>query len=233
MKQRHFEQQDVSNTEWISRRKARHVLTKSRAFSFGRSPRTRTKWQASVTKEASLRTISCSGKLNAFNSGTQDKRHETYKTDLSEKRDFNNEILRWQTKWSHSTDKKTSDTHRDSTLQHANPDLYPNVVTIITILLTMGVSTATPERSFSTMHRVKTYLRSTMKVERLAALALMHAYRDIPIYLCRSRDSRIFRQKEQTSSFRFFLSSTKISDTFATNVSIVRTLRCCCCWPQP
>ena len=135
------------------------------------------------------------GKLNAFNSGAQDKLHETYKTDLSKKRDLDNEILRWQTKWSHSTDKKPATL--TETLQHANPDLYPNVVTIITILLTMPVSTATPERSFSTMRRVKTYLRPTMKVERLAAPALMHAYRDIPIYLCRSRDSRIFRQKEQ------------------------------------
>ena len=46
-------------------------------------------------------------KLNAFNSGLQvDNLYETYKTDLSEKRDFDNEILRWQTKWSHSTDKK-------------------------------------------------------------------------------------------------------------------------------
>ena len=62
-----------------------------------------------------------------------------------------------------------------------HPDLYPNVVTIITILLTMPVSTATPERSFSTMRRVKTYLRSTMKTEQLSALALMHAYRDMPI----------------------------------------------------
>ena len=35
-------------------------------------------------------------------------------------------------------------------------DLYPNVATVLTILLTMPVSTATPERSFSTMRRVKT-----------------------------------------------------------------------------
>ena len=67
------------------------------------------------------------------------------------------------------------------TLQHTNPNLYSNVVTIITIVVTMPVSTATPERSFSTMRRVKTYLRSTMKTERIAALALMHAYRGIPI----------------------------------------------------
>ena len=45
----------------------------------------------------------------------------------------------------------------------------------------MPVSTDTPERSFSTMRRVKTYLRSKMETERLAALALMHAYRYIPI----------------------------------------------------
>ena len=109
-------------------------------------------------------------KLNAFNSGVQHMFYETYKTDLSEKRDFDNEMLRWQTKWSHSTDEKPV-THLTETLQHANPDLYRNVVTTTTILLTMPVSTATPERSFSTMRRVKTYLLSTKKTERLA---LMH-----------------------------------------------------------
>ena len=101
-------------------------------------------------------------------------------TDLSYKRDFDNEILRWKTKWSHSSDEKPV-THLTETLQHANRELYPNVVTIITIFLTMPLSTAPPERSFSTKRRVKTYLRSTVKTERLAALALMHACKDIPI----------------------------------------------------
>ena len=119
-------------------------------------------------------------KLNAFNSRVQDKLYETYKTDLSEKRDSDDEILRWQTKWCHSTDEKPV-TLTETPQQHANPDLYPNRVRIITILLTMPVSTSTPERSFSTMRRVKTNLHSTMKTERLAALALVHAYRDIPI----------------------------------------------------
>ena len=62
-------------------------------------------------------------KLNAFKSGVQDKLYETYKTDLSENRDFGNEILRWQTKWSHSTDEKP--VTLTETLQHANKDLYP------------------------------------------------------------------------------------------------------------
>ena len=45
----------------------------------------------------------------------------------------------------------------------------------------MPVSTATPEGSFSTMRRVKTYLHSTMETEWLAAHTLIYAYRDIPI----------------------------------------------------
>ena len=41
------------------------------------------------------------------------------------------------------------------------------------------MSTVTPKRSFSTMSRVKTYLRATMSTERLSGLVLMHAYKDI------------------------------------------------------
>ena len=61
-------------------------------------------------------------KLNAFKSGVQDKLYETYKTDLSENRDFDNEFLRWQTKWSHSTDENPATL--TETIQHANKNLY-------------------------------------------------------------------------------------------------------------
>ena len=152
---------------------------KSRVFSSGRSPRTRTKWQGSVTRESFLKTISCSRKLSTAE--YKISLNETYKTNLSEKRDFHNENLRWRTKWSHSIDEKPVTHLTESQIQHANPGLYPSVVTIITILLTMSLSTATPEQSFSTICRVKTCLRSTMKTQWFEALALMHAYRDIPI----------------------------------------------------
>ena len=58
--------------------------------------------------------------------------YETCKTDLPEKRDFDNEIFKMANKVVSFNWWKSSDTHRDS-LQHANPDLYPNVVTIIII----------------------------------------------------------------------------------------------------
>lgn len=45
----------------------------------------------------------------------------------------------------------------------------------------MPVSTATPERSFSLMRKVKTYLKASMRTEQLSPLALMHAYKYIAI----------------------------------------------------
>lgn len=39
---------------------------------------------------------------------------------------------------------------------------FPNIYFLIKIFCTLPVSTATPERSFSTLKRLKTYLRSTM-----------------------------------------------------------------------
>mgnify|MGYP000442282983 CR=1 FL=1 len=46
------------------------------------------------------------------------------------------------------------------------------------VLLCMPVSTATAERSFSTMRLVKTYLRNTMTTERLSGLGLLKIYQD-------------------------------------------------------
>ncbi len=59
----------------------------------------------------------------------------------------------------------------------------PNLNTIFRILLTMPVSTATAERSFSTLRRLKTWLRNRMGQERLTNLALLHIHQNIPVCL--------------------------------------------------
>jgi hypothetical protein len=41
------------------------------------------------------------------------------------------------------------------TLNVTNQDLYPNIYAIFTVLITMPVSSASSERSFSAMRRVK------------------------------------------------------------------------------
>ena len=107
-----------------------------------------------------------------------DKIHETYHGDLSDKVVYDNEVIRWKTKWADTLEKPNG---LVETIETTNEILYLNVTKVLTILLTKPVSTATPERSFSVMRRVKSYMRSTKKTERLSALALMHAYRATPI----------------------------------------------------
>lgn len=52
-------------------------------------------------------------------------------------------------------------------------DCYPNVSIAYRILLTMPVTVASAERSFSKLKLLKTYLRSTMLQERLNGLAIL------------------------------------------------------------
>ena len=100
------------------------------------------------------------------------KIYNAYSNDLSHRVAFYNEIVRWKARWALAEGEKPN--NLEDTLSCISEDLYPNVATMLTILLTMPVSTAPPERSFSTMRRVKTYVRSTMLTERVSSLALMH-----------------------------------------------------------
>src|SRR4029434_4226454 len=62
----------------------------------------------------------------------------------------------------------------------SSANFYPNIHCVLKVLLTMPVSTASAERSFSTMRRLKTYL-STMTDKRLTGLALMNIHTDLEI----------------------------------------------------
>ena len=55
----------------------------------------------------------------------------------------------------------------------ADDDFFPNIRRLIIMGCTSPVTSCEAERSFSALRRVKTYLRSTMGEERLAALTLM------------------------------------------------------------
>ena len=47
----------------------------------------------------------------------------------------------------------------------------------------MPIESATAERSFSVPRRLKTYVKSTIKNDRLSSLGLMHIYRDFEVDL--------------------------------------------------
>ena len=57
-------------------------------------------------------------------------------------------------------------------------ELCPEIVKLIRIFLTVPVSTATAERFFSSLRRLKTCLRSTMSQERLSATVVLNTYKD-------------------------------------------------------
>ena len=63
----------------------------------------------------------------------------------------------------------------DSRLQ----DVFPNVTTALRILLTIPITVALAERSFSKLKLIKTYLRSTMSQNRLVGLAQISIENDI------------------------------------------------------
>jgi hypothetical protein len=62
-------------------------------------------------------------------------------------------------------------------LKHADT-FYPSVHDALCICLSLPVTTCTIERSFSTLRRVKTWLRSTMSDERLSALCMMSVHKE-------------------------------------------------------
>ena len=65
--------------------------------------------------------------------------------------------------------------------QLANPEFYPNIHNIFRVFLTLPISTATAECSFSYLQRLKTRLCSTMTESWLSGLALMHLHQDVPL----------------------------------------------------
>ena len=67
-------------------------------------------------------------------------------------------------------------------LKQSNRDnwlIIPSVLKIVKLLLVVTPTTATAERSFSMMRRVKTCLRATMKQKRFNSLAIMTSHKDI------------------------------------------------------
>ena len=82
------------------------------------------------------------------------------------------EVQHWVNKWKNE-DVSTVPSSAIEALCACHADIYPNVYILLTILGTLPISTATSERRFSSMRRLKNYLRSSIGNERMAGLALL------------------------------------------------------------
>jgi len=63
-------------------------------------------------------------------------------------------------------------------LKFCDENLFPNVYKLLKIVCILPVTTCTSERSFSSLRRLKTYLRSTMAENRLNGLAMLSIHRE-------------------------------------------------------
>lgn len=61
----------------------------------------------------------------------------------------------------------------DYLFSHDLHNLFPNITVALRIFLTMPVTVASGERSFSKLRLIKNYLRSTMSQERLSNLSII------------------------------------------------------------
>ena len=59
----------------------------------------------------------------------------------------------------------------------AEKDFFSEVCKLIHLILVMPATNAFSERSFSSLRRIKTYLRSTMHHNRLNHLMMLHVYK--------------------------------------------------------
>lgn len=60
-------------------------------------------------------------------------------------------------------------------------NVYPNLFTLYKVALILPISSASCERSFSAMRRIKTWTRTTMGQKRFSNLAVLHIENDINI----------------------------------------------------
>jgi hypothetical protein len=125
--------------------------------------------------------------------------YETYQTDLTCNLDeFKREVARWRTRWS-ITPSDQMLTSLCETLDAVNP----SIDTILCIMLTMPITSATAERSFSVLRRLKTYVRSTMNNDRLSSLALMHIHHDFSVDLDKVMEKFVSAKTRRTDFGQF------------------------------
>ncbi|GBM63956.1 repressor of the inhibitor of the protein kinase [Araneus ventricosus] len=103
-----------------------------------------------------------------------------YEEDLSIKEVMQSEFMLWKEKWSQEKSENLPKT-AISSLENCDKTFFLNIYILLKLLTVLPVSVATVERSFSSLRRLKTYLRNTTSESRLNGLAFISIHRNIKI----------------------------------------------------
>ena len=88
---------------------------------------------------------------------------------------LSSEIQSWKEKWVRLAavqENEVLPTTVEEALQQCDEDVYAIIHSLLKVLLTLPVSVASAERSFSSLRSLKTWLRNKIGEERLSGLAL-------------------------------------------------------------
>jgi len=88
-------------------------------------------------------------------------------------------------KWKVFVEAKPKDSDLLTMLNAAKKEYFPSVNIMLSLLLSLPVSTAEVERSFSALKRLKTVSRSSIGEARLNGLALPYIHRNLEIPVAR------------------------------------------------
>ena len=114
-----------------------------------------------------------------------------------EDRDVKAEYDRWTRKW---TDAKIPlPSNPAASLEHCDECFYPAIYRYLKLFCCIPTTTAAPERTFSTLKILKSYLRSTSTDERLNGLTQMYTHRSQTIDIERAIDR--FAAKKRRADF--------------------------------
>ena len=94
---------------------------------------------------------------------------EIYAADLPNPTTLSTDIRKWRRKWDSTVPLPNTPI---AALQQCDPDVFPNIHTLLKLACTLPVSAAENECNHSALKHLKQYLRSTMEADCLSSLAL-------------------------------------------------------------